>query len=89
MQPVILKFQQNARKNARTFLPVNNWNLQMNNFVFRYVPDYLISKKISGELTLTDRQKNFLPELGSWIRSAVIEINENILSIIKFLRFNS
>jgi 2-polyprenyl-6-methoxyphenol hydroxylase-like FAD-dependent oxidoreductase len=62
MQPVILKFQRNARKNARTFLPANNRSLQLNNFVFKYVPDYLISKKISGELTLTERQKNFLLE---------------------------
>jgi 2-polyprenyl-6-methoxyphenol hydroxylase-like FAD-dependent oxidoreductase len=60
MQPVIFKFQQNARKNARTFLPASNRSLELNNIIFKYVPNYFISKKMSGELTLTDRQKNFL-----------------------------
>ncbi len=59
MQPIILKFQNNARKNARTYLPMNNTSLTLNNILFKYVPDYFITKKISAELTLTEGQRNF------------------------------
>jgi 2-polyprenyl-6-methoxyphenol hydroxylase-like FAD-dependent oxidoreductase len=63
MQPVILKFQHNARKNAKTFVPKNKTSLQRNNFILKYVPDYFISKKMSGELTLSDGERNF--QLGN------------------------
>jgi 2-polyprenyl-6-methoxyphenol hydroxylase-like FAD-dependent oxidoreductase len=59
MQPIILKFQDNARKNAKTFLPMSNTSLSLNNILLEHIPDYFISKKISGELTLTVEQRKF------------------------------
>jgi 2-polyprenyl-6-methoxyphenol hydroxylase-like FAD-dependent oxidoreductase len=59
MQPIVLKFQNNARKNAKTFLPMNNTRLKLNDFLLKYTPDYFITRKLSGELTLTDQQRKF------------------------------
>lgn len=60
MQPVILKFQNNARNNAKNFLPMNNFNLWLKNTIIRYIPNSFITKKMSRELRLTELQKIFL-----------------------------
>jgi 2-polyprenyl-6-methoxyphenol hydroxylase-like FAD-dependent oxidoreductase len=59
MQPIIRKFQSNARKNAKTFLPMSRIALALGNFIFKYIPLSRIAKKVGEELTLTSEQKNF------------------------------
>lgn len=58
MQPIILKFQNSARNNLKTFLPMSKISLALNNFVFKYIPKYFITK-VSKELTLTNEQRDF------------------------------
>jgi 2-polyprenyl-6-methoxyphenol hydroxylase-like FAD-dependent oxidoreductase len=62
MQPIIEKFQSNARKNARTFLPMNKISLWLNNILLKYIPSSIFAKKISNELTLTKEQVNFFAD---------------------------
>ena len=60
MQPIIQKFQNNARKNAKSFLPMNIVSLSLNNLVLKHIPASFISRRVSNELTLTERQRKFL-----------------------------
>ena len=62
MQPIIQKFQSNARKNARTFLPLGQTKLWLMNLIFKLVPLSSITRKMNNELTLTDNQRNFIVE---------------------------
>lgn len=59
MQPIILKYQGNARKNAKTFLPMSPFNLSIKNTILKYIPNSFITKKMNAELTLTEAQRNF------------------------------
>jgi len=59
MQPVILKFQGNARKNAKAFLPMTTFSLSMKNIILKYMPVSMITKKLSKDLILTQQQRNF------------------------------
>jgi 2-polyprenyl-6-methoxyphenol hydroxylase-like FAD-dependent oxidoreductase len=62
MQPIIQKFQINAGKNARTFLPMSKGSLILNNLLFKYIPSAIIAKRMRRELTLTRQQLNFLKD---------------------------
>jgi 2-polyprenyl-6-methoxyphenol hydroxylase-like FAD-dependent oxidoreductase len=58
MQPIILKFQRNARKNAKTFLPMSAVKLSIKNIVLKYIPNSFITRKINKELKLTGKMSD-------------------------------
>lgn len=57
MQPIIQKFQTNARANAKTFLPMSKRALRLNDLIMKLVPSAIISRKIGNELTLTKNER--------------------------------
>jgi len=62
MQPVIQKFQSNARRNIKTFLPAGKMKLWLMNVMFRFIPLSFITKKMNSELSLPDSQREFISE---------------------------
>ncbi len=60
LQPVINKFQSNARKNAGKFLPMNKMKLSLMNTLFKFIPLSAITKKMNSELSLTTDQRKFV-----------------------------
>ena len=60
LKPVIEKFQNNAKKNATSFLPHTKFKHFIFNLLFRIIPQSLISLRMSRELGLTVNQKEFV-----------------------------
>ncbi|UYZ64828.1 FAD-dependent monooxygenase [Hymenobacter weizhouensis] len=59
MQPIVQKFQDNAKQNARSLLPKNNLQLQAFKLFLRLAPEAVLLKKVNNQLVLSDEQMRF------------------------------
>jgi 2-polyprenyl-6-methoxyphenol hydroxylase-like FAD-dependent oxidoreductase len=61
MQPLVGKFQGNARNNAKSFIPDNDAELKRFTHLFGTVTEDEVSKMMTDQLVLTENQLNFIP----------------------------
>ncbi|PST84944.1 hypothetical protein C7T94_02145 [Pedobacter yulinensis] len=61
MQPIISKFQGNARNNARSFIPDNEADLKRFTALFGSATEDEVSRMMTDQLVLTENQLKFLP----------------------------
>ena len=59
LQPITTRFQDNARKNAESFLPNSEANLQLFESTYCKAPESGLHKKLTDQLILTDDQLRF------------------------------
>lgn len=59
MQPLVAKFQGNARQNAESFLPKDEASLELFKSSFRTASEAAIGKRLTDQLVLTDEQLHF------------------------------
>jgi 2-polyprenyl-6-methoxyphenol hydroxylase-like FAD-dependent oxidoreductase len=60
MQPIIRKFQENARMNAASFLPADKMSLQHFATSFSGASESEAHKRLTEQIILTDAQLNFV-----------------------------
>jgi len=60
MKPIIKKFQDNARNNARSFIPKSEADLSKFSQLFRTASDAEVSKMMTDQLFLTAEQRKFI-----------------------------
>lgn len=60
MQPVIAKFQGNARSNAASFLPRDETRLDSFKAAFRNTSESMLQKRLADQVVLTDDQLQFI-----------------------------
>ncbi len=60
MQPIIEKFQSNARNNAESFLPKSETTLEMFKSAFSTAPESVLHQKLTDQLVLTDDQLHYI-----------------------------
>ncbi|PSL29126.1 FAD-dependent monooxygenase [Chitinophaga ginsengisoli] len=60
MKPIIKKFQENARNNARSFIPKSEADLSRFSELFKTASDSEVSKMMTDQLILTAEQKKFI-----------------------------
>jgi 2-polyprenyl-6-methoxyphenol hydroxylase-like FAD-dependent oxidoreductase len=60
MKPIIKKFQENARNNARSFIPRNEGDLSRFSQLFKTASEEEVSKMMTDQLVLTAEQKEFI-----------------------------
>jgi 2-polyprenyl-6-methoxyphenol hydroxylase-like FAD-dependent oxidoreductase len=59
MQPIIAKFQDNARRNATSFLPKDKQGLDAFKAAFRNTSESVLQKRLAEQVVLTDNQLQF------------------------------
>lgn len=60
MKPIVKKFQENARNNARSFIPGSEADLSKFSQLFKTASDDEVSRMMTDQLVLTAEQKKFI-----------------------------
>jgi 2-polyprenyl-6-methoxyphenol hydroxylase-like FAD-dependent oxidoreductase len=60
MQPIIAKFQSNAKRAASSLLPKSAGKHRLTSFMIRLAPRFVITNRMTKDFGLTENQRNFL-----------------------------
>jgi 2-polyprenyl-6-methoxyphenol hydroxylase-like FAD-dependent oxidoreductase len=60
MQPIIAKFQSNAKRAAASLLPKSAGKHRLTSFMIRLAPRFVITNRMTKDFGLTENQRNFL-----------------------------